>query len=240
MQTPFKPTLHPEFSYQVYHVGKEQTPVLVIDNFINDAHTLVDFCIKHTEFSKVDTYYPGLRMVAPNLYVHAMNFYLGQLFGDVFGLMPEQFAGGKSLYSMVVTPPEQLTIQQCLPHVDSFLSGDLACVHYLCSKDKGGTSLYRHKKTGYEKITKDRLAHYTQAVIDEGALEISHTKSYMNGSNEYYEVIAEIDATFNRMVVYPSNILHSGNIPTDFNFDPHPASGRLTLNSFIFSKRESV
>lgn len=229
--------LHPNFSYQVYCVGKEQTPLLVIDNFIKDAHTLVDFCLTDTEFSKVDTYYPGLRMVAPNLYIHAMNFYLGKLFGDVFGLMPEQLAGGKSLYSIVVTPPEQLTTQQCLPHVDSFLSGDLACVHYLCNKDKGGTSLYRHKKTGYEKITKDTLAHYTQSVTEEGALDITQ-KSYMNGSNKYYESIAEVEAMFNRMVVYPSNILHSGNIPADFDFDPHPSSGRLTLNSFIFSKRE--
>ena len=73
-------------------------------------------------------------------------------------------------------------------------------------------------------------------MIDEGALDFEK-KTYMNGSNNYFEQIAKIDAMFNRMVIYPSKILHSGNIPADFTFDPNPAKGRLTLNSFIFSKR---
>lgn len=52
---------------------------------------------------------------------------------------------------------------------------------------------------------------------------------------KYFERIVEIDALFNRMIVYPSNILHSGNIPPKFNFDPHPASGRLTLNHLFLA-----
>ena len=49
--------------------------------------------------------------------------------------------------------------------------------------------------------------------------------------------IANVDAMFNRMIIYPSNILHSGNIAADFNFDQNPATGRLTLNSFIYGKQ---
>lgn len=148
-------------------------------------------------------------------------------------------AGGKSLYSMVITPPDQLEPIQCIPHIDSYLSGDLACVHYLCDKEKGGTSLYRHKKTGYEKITSENINTYKESLFNEGAL-VFKKKSYMNGSNNYFEQIAEVEAVFNRIVIYPSNILHSGNIPPNFNFNPHPAAGRLTLNSFIFSKREPI
>lgn len=238
MEDFLKPVLHPELSYKFYSVGREQTPLLVIDDFIQDAHLLVDFCVANCEFSKVDNFYPGLRMAAPKMYIHAINRYLAELLSNIFGLTQDRIAGGKALYSMVVTPPDQLDPPQCLPHIDSYLSGDLACVHYLCSKEKGGTSLYRHRKTGYEKITSETIDHYKQTVLYEGALAFEK-KSYMNGSNDYFEQIATVDAIFNRIVIYPSNILHSGNIATDFNFDSNPASGRLTLNSFIYCKRTS-
>jgi Family of unknown function (DUF6445) len=199
---------------------------------------LVDFCRENTSFNKVDNFYPGLRMAAPDKYIHAINHYLADLLSNIFGLTQDKIAGGKALYSMVVTPPDKLDPTQCLPHIDSYLSGDLACVHYLCGKEKGGTSLYRHRKTSYEKITNETIDHYKQTVLDEGAL-IFEKKSYMNGSNDYFEQIATVDATFNRIVIYPSNILHSGNIATDFNFDSNPMSGRLTLNSFIYCQRTS-
>jgi hypothetical protein len=236
MQDNVKPQLHPELSYKFYAVGREKTPLLVIDNFIRDAQLLVDFCVANTSFGKVDNFYPGLRMAAPRMYIYAINHYLAELLSNIFGLTQQKIAGGKSLYSMVVTRPDELEINQCLPHIDSYLSGDLACVHYLCGKEKGGTSLYRHRKTGYEKLTSDNIDHYKQAVVDEGALEMEK-KTYMNGSNKYFEQIAHIDAMFNRMIIYPSNILHSGNISSDFDFNPDPLKGRLTLNSFIFCKR---
>jgi hypothetical protein len=238
MQGSLKIMLHPELSYKFYNIGREATPLLVIDNFIQDAHSLLEYCAVKSDFSKVDNFYPGLRMAAPDKYIHSVNYYLAELLAKIFGLTQDNIAGGKSLYSVVATPPDQLEVTQCLPHIDSYLSGDLACVHYLCEKEKGGTSLYRHRKTGYEKITSETIDRYKQSVLEEGALKFER-KSYMNGSNKYFEQIAEIDAMFNRIVIYPSNILHSGNIAADFNFDPNPLSGRLTLNSFIYCKRRS-
>jgi hypothetical protein len=35
------------------------------------------------------------------------------------------------------------------------------------------------------------------------------------------------------MLVYKRNSLHSGSIPPDFVPDPNPATGRLSINSFI-------
>jgi len=233
------PRLHPELSYKIYNIGREQTPLLVIDNFIQDAHLLVEFCELNTQFSKVDNFYPGLRMEAPTKYLQSIHHYLVELLEGVFELPRDKMAGGKSLYSIVVTPPDQLEPIQCIPHIDSYLSGDLACVHYLCDKEKGGTSLYRHRKTGYETITSTNIDFYKECLFNEGALELEK-KSYMNGSNNYFEQIAEVDAVFNRIIIYPSNILHSGNIPSNFDFDPHPATGRLTLNSFIFRRREAA
>lgn len=229
------PHLHPQFAYQAYAVGESKTPLLVIDNFIAGAEALVDYCQANSAFDNSDRFYPGQRMLAPARYSQALMYHLAGLFAQVFQLPPEQLAGAKALYSLVTTKPEDLQPQQRLPHIDSFQSGDLACVHYLCSADKGGTSLYRHKATGLEVITEASIDDYNQAVLAEGA--VAQAKGYMNGSNSWYERIAKVDAAFNRLVVYPSNILHSGDIAADFAFTPQPSQGRLTLNAFVFRKR---
>jgi hypothetical protein len=229
-------TIHPDFQCELLLAGQEKTPLIIIDNFIKDAEQLVDFCLENNVFSKVDNYYPGIRMPAPKMYVRVVYECLSELFASIFDLSKQDFSCGRSFYSLVVTPPEQLKQQQSLPHVDSYRYSDFACVHYLCDREMGGTSLYRHKKTGFERITDDRVNFYNQSVVGEGALS-ELQNSYMNGSNDYFDQIACVDALFNRMVIYPANVLHSGNISKDFAFDPTPSKGRLTLNSFLFSKQ---
>lgn len=235
MQKRTIPRLDAKFSYKAYRVGQSQAPLLIIDNFIEEADSLVAYCQANCHFDNNDRFYPGQRMAAPARYTQALLLNLAGVFEAVFQLPPHELAGAKTLYSLVTTPPEALLPQQCLPHVDSVQAGDLACVHYLCSADKGGTSLYRHRQTGLEVIGEEAIANYNQTLIDQGVLALP--KAYMNGSNDYFEQIASVDAQFNRLVVYPSNILHSGNIAADFKFDPNPLTGRLTLNSFIYSKR---
>jgi hypothetical protein len=235
MQDIPKPLLHSAFVCQSYLVGREKIPLLVIDNFLNDPESLIQFCIDTNTFNNADSFYPGLRMPAPELYIHAMHHYLGDLIESVFGLKKDAWLGGRSLYSIAVTPPVDINEQQAIPHVDSFKRGDLACVHYLCDASKGGTSLYRHKKTGFEIIDGDRIDFYNKTAIEEGVLD-SNPKSYMNGSNQFFQQIASIDSIFNRIVIYPTTALHSGNIAPTFDFDSNPRTGRLTLNSFIFRK----
>ncbi len=235
MEETKKPKLHPKIVHQVIYVRREKVPLIVIDNFLDDAESLIHFCVASAAFNNADSFYPGLRMPAPKLYIQALHYYLGSLFSATFGLKKDMWQTGRSLYSMVVTPPAQLKVQQCIPHVDSFNRGDLACVHFLCDENKGGTSLYRHKETGFEYIDQERVDEYSQCVIDQGGID-TQQKFYMNGSTDLFEQIACVDAKFNRLVVYPGAVLHSGNIAPDFNFDPNPTTGRLTLNSFITSK----
>jgi Family of unknown function (DUF6445) len=230
-----KPKLHQNFVYHNCLIGKEKIPMLIVDNFISEPGLLVKYCIDTNSFNNADRFYPGLRMPAPELYIHAIRHYLGHIIEETFGLKKDAWLGGRSVYSMVVTPPAEMKEQQCVPHVDSFKQNDLACVQYLCDATKGGTSLYRHKKTGYEIINDQRIEHYSQVALEEGILNVT-PKSYMNGSNKFFEQTACVDALFNRLVMYPANVLHSGNIAPDFDFDPNPNTGRLTLNSFIYSK----
>ena len=53
----FKPQLHPDFSYKAYRVGNEKTPVLVIDNFMDRAELLVDYCAGVGRLEKIDSFY---------------------------------------------------------------------------------------------------------------------------------------------------------------------------------------
>lgn len=232
----FKPQLHSDFSYKAYRVGNEKTPVLVIDNFMDRAELLVDYCAGVGRLEKIDSFYPGIRMQAPDIYVHALHHYLGTLLEHAFNLPLQKIQGSKALFSIVTTPPELLSPKQQLPHIDSFETGDLACVHYLCSPELGGTALYRHKSTGYETINSSQIDHYNETLIQEGALH-SGDAVYMHGPNKFFDQIAAIGAVFNRLVIYPSNILHSGTISPGCVLDADPRKGRLTLNTFVYRKR---
>lgn len=229
------PPLHPNVSLHVDYVGDEKNPVILIDNFLAEADFLVSVAENHSQFGAPTYFYPGMQALVPKAYEAALAVYLKKIICDVFSLKPENITHSQSFFAMVLTPPEQLHPTQSRPHVDSDSHLQLAGIHYLCPPDKGGTSLYRHKATGFESVNSARRAEYDRYLAAE-AKDNEWMGKYINGSNKYYERIASYDAAFNRMVIYRGNCLHSGNISADFNFDPNPRTGRLTLTSFINSK----
>ena len=227
--------LHPQFSYRIDRVGKQLQPVLVIDEFLSRAETLVDYAESNAVFSDADSYYPGVRAEAPELYIRTFHYHLHDLVRDTFGLRDEWVTGVKSCFSVVTTKPENLARAQALPHFDSTNQRELAAVHYLCDESYGGTSLYRHQTTGYEAITPENLAHYKETLeLDCAAHPVG--QSYMNGDNAIFQQTASYAARFNRIIIYPCNLLHSGNIAKDFAFNSNPRGGRLTLNTFIYAQ----
>lgn len=224
--------LHPEFSCRVDYVGNELQPVLVVDNFLSDPAYLVDFCARHIALDRVDALYPGLRASAPENYIQLIYYYLRDTICATFAITDSMVTHVKADYSIVLTPVNQLKLTQCLPHYDSLIPSELAAVHYLCASDKGGTSLYRHRSTGFEFVDKGRASFYTEQLTSE--INIApYPQRYMNGSNELFEQIASYEAIFNRMIIYRCTSLHSGNIAPDFVFDSNPRTGRLTINTFI-------
>lgn len=224
--------LHPDFSYRVDLVGDERQPVLVIDNFLSDPLTAVEFCATRAQFERADAFYPGVRAPAPEVYLQTIYHHLKPIIYTTFSINDSMVKRVFSDYSMVMTPPDQLSLMQCLPHYDSLISSELAAIHYLCEGDKGGTSFYRHRDTGFEYIDHNRSAIYTEKLAD-GINSAPYRQAYMNGSNHLFEQIASYEAVFNRMIIYRCTSLHSGNIAPDFLFDANPRKGRLTINTFI-------
>jgi len=224
--------LHPEFSYRIDHVGDEQQPVLIVENFLHEPASLIEFCVRNGNFNKFDALYPGARASAPEGYIQAIYYYLRDIIHSTFSIDDSMVQRVKADYSMVLTPVDQLKLAQCIPHYDSLITTELAAVHYLCKEDQGGTSLYRHKKTGFEFIDNNRATTYTETLKEEirGG---TYRRQYMNGSNHLFEQIAAYEAIFNRIIIYRCTSLHSGNIGPDFQFDANPRTGRLTINTFI-------
>lgn len=229
-RTSFEPE---SFHYRVDYVGRERQPVLIIDNVFQQAEKLVDYCIGNLNFHNADSFYPGIRMSGPQGYDKFLAVQLRPLIQRVFGMPIDRIRGARSVYSMVVTPPEKLGLFQRIPHCDSADENTLACVHYLCSPEHGGTSLYRHVSTGFENVNAQRQDAYRNAL--QADLERQGMPSgYINGSTPIFERTASYEAAFNRLVMYRGFNFHSGNIAADFPFDSNPGTGRLTLNTFYY------
>ena len=227
--------LHAAFSHTVEHIGNEREPVLVVDNFLDDAALLVDHAAAHAVFrADPATFYPGLCAPIPPIYSFAVRAFLGDLISDVFELRGSRVVKELSNFSLVTTPPERLQVVQRLPHFDNPDDRQLALLHYLCAPGQGGTSFYRHRASGFETIRLPRMAGYLSTLGDELSAGGPPPAAYLSGDNAQFERIASFQAVFNRVLVYRSVALHCGDIPNDFSFDDDPRTGRLTANTFFF------
>ena len=231
--------LHPNFQCKIDYIGQEKHPVMVIDNFLAETENLIDLSLK-SEYEPVsDSFYPGVRAKAPDFYLQGMLELMHQPLGRLGGLIFKTFQlnpsslkhGLECFFSIVTTNPKDLKIEQSGPHADSDFSCDLAFLHYLSGPEKGGTSFYRHRSTGFESLSEDRANEFTIAAFSE-INDSNSPKEYINGSNNLFERIASYDSAFNRMLIYRQTSLHSGNISKDYCFDGYPETARVTLNTF--------
>lgn len=224
---------HKNFSVRVEPVGVERQPVVIIDNFLEGAERLVDVVADEKGFSDQTGLYPGIRSPAPRAYLMALYSFLPPILEEAFALRREAFTHVESVYSLVTTPPEELSLLQRIPHFDSNNPSELAMIHFLCGPEHGGTSLYRHRETGYEFVDQARRQPYIESVEAAVAAGKEPPLAYINGDTDLYERIESFDAVFNRLILYRCTSLHSGNIGADFGFDKNPRTGRLSLNTFL-------
>ncbi|HEY4368915.1 MAG TPA: DUF6445 family protein [Steroidobacteraceae bacterium] len=224
--------LHPDIRVQKLTIGTEQAPLLVIDNFVADADKLIGRAAWR-QFVPSKRFFPGARVEAPPAYQQLIVNELRNTLADYFQLGggPAKFA--MCHYSLVTTPPAQLTPIQALPHIDSLHGDELASVHYLFKADLGGTAFYRHRKTGFESVDAARSESYFQCLEEEKQGPDRPAAAYIHGDTALFEQIAKQDGVFNRMLVYRRNSLHSACISPHFVPDPNPLTGRLSINSFI-------
>jgi len=224
--------LHPDIQIKRYYLGNEKAPLLVVDNFIENAETLVEYVVDK-KFEESHRYYPGIRFEATKEYRQLFVKELSSHVLGFFNISGTRLAYAMCHYSLVTTPPEKLTLLQRIPHFDSLESNGIATVHYLFNKPLGGTAFYRHRKTGFEYIDEGRKLEYFRSLESENDGPNIPEPAYINGDTPLFEQIGKQDGVFNRMLIYKRNSLHSGCISPDFIADSDPRTGRLSINSFI-------
>lgn len=223
---------HPEMHIQELTIGREQAPLLVIDNFVAQAEELRSLAAQG-DYQTPSIAYPGIRKVAPSEYQKFLLSQLGPTILKHFGIQCRRLRFTMCHYSLVTTPPDKLSMIQRIPHVDSFEHNGLATVHYLFKEKLGGTAFYRHRKTGYEIIDEARKLEYFKSLEAENDGPNMPGPEYINGDTPLFEQVGRQEGIFNRLLVYRRNSLHSGCISKDFVPDPNPLTGRLSINSFI-------
>jgi hypothetical protein len=223
--------LHPDFRIRKLSIGREQAPLVVIDNLVANADQLVDLAATRL-FGDVTSYYPGVRSKAPLTYQRFIIEQLRDVFVGCFGFgAAVRFTGCH--FSLVTTPSEKLDYLQRIPHIDSVYGNELAFIHYLFRADLGGTAFYRHRATGYEYIDEARRSVFRRIVDEEEACATPADVGYINGDTPLYERIDHQDGVFNRMLLYRRNSLHSSALTRKFVPDLNPRAGRLSINGFL-------
>ena len=223
-------------SVKVITIGNEKTPLLVIDNFANNLEELIALAGNSEEFSQqASDFYPGIRKKMPESYGDQLSHLYHSIVSSNFNI--KQTTQAKTIlsaFSITTTTPNKLKPIQMVPHFDSTTNSQFAVIHYLCDQIHGGTSFYRHKATGFERITEQRIAQYGQLLKQQAVAEKLHLKAqYIEGDTALFQRVYSVEAKMNRAIIYPSNLLHSGNIRQISDLSSCPKNGRLTVNSFI-------
>ncbi len=227
-------SVNPLARFTIRSIGTEQRPVAVVEDFVTEPQLLLEYAESGEPF-RFDPrdYYPGVRKRTPPHYAHGLCEIFGRLLSHSFsmpaGAVP---AVVFSALSITTTEPSQLRLVQRVPHFDSSAKDLLAVVHYLCGPEHGGTSFYRHRKTGFETIAPDRMSSYADTLKQEVIAQPPSAR-YIDGDTPLFERIASFEARFNRALIYPANILHSGDIRRVSSEWAQPRTGRLTANALI-------
>lgn len=232
-QYPF--ALRPSLKLLSTQVGAEREPVMVIDDILAEPGSLIDYAAREVRFDDGETGgtgYPGIRAPAPLNYVDRMVRALDPLIRETFALGEVALGNAECALSLVTTPPSRLHPQQRIPHYDTSYPLQFAILHYLCGPAFGGTAFYRHNQTGFEAITPPREPAYL-AARDAELGQHPPPPAYIADASPLFTRLTGVAAAFNRVVVYRSRLLHSGQIPAAMPMTADPRTGRLTANIFL-------
>jgi Family of unknown function (DUF6445) len=224
--------LGPDCRHEIVRVGAEREPVLVVDDFLAEPQALIDAAAAGAFAPERGNFYPGLRARLSPIYSFAVRAFLGGAIEDAFGFAGRVVKGEHAAFSVVTTPPERLALMQRLPHVDTTDPLQLAVLHYLSVPAQGGTCFYRHRATGFETLSQERLPLYTQALQSE-LDAATPAPRYLDGDTDLFARTAQFEGAFNRVLVYRSAALHCADVAPNISFSADPRIGRLTANLFL-------
>lgn len=217
----------------VVAMGREAVPLYVIDDAHPHPGELRAAALAASFERMPDDFYPGLRALAPQGYGAWLEALASEICGDAsVRLMRTTFA-------MAIDDPVSLAPIQRIPHFDTHDEQAIAAVHYLSTEMQGGTNFYRHRQSGYERIDQRRSSAWRQALVQDATKHGLPEARYAADSNARFERIGQAEWRFNRVILYPANCLHAG----DLGYSPlrtERAMGRMTLTSLLTTSGRPV
>lgn len=211
-------------------IGREGQTLATFDDFAADPDALRTIA-RTSRFTAAAHHYPGIRAPLPEAYLRDQMPLITDVLRNVFGRYgPVQVLDAS--FSVVTTPPAALSIAQRLPHCDAFTADRIALVHFLSPDRTDGTAFFRHRSTGFETVTEARRPTYFEQLGDELRAGPAPT-GYVAGDTALFEQIEQVEARYNRALIYPSFLLHSGAIAPDAPLAPDAETGRLTVTTFL-------
>ncbi len=224
---------------EVHEVGRSKSKIIVIDDFLTNAQGVVDVAAALPGFPPENrTGYPGRRhQIGPgdkaSSYVMDILKAAGPLIQNHYDA--DSFRIFEASFSLVTTPPEEMSPRQRIPHYDWDDPNYLAIMLHLHRVSHTGTAFYRHVASDLEQVRHDNVTEFRKRA----QAELSIPESTGATLNTHYEQIFQVEGHFNRLVIYPGCLLHSGYFPPDFSYSGDPRTGRLTANVFIQTAKGS-
>jgi hypothetical protein len=221
------------------HIGRSQIAVLRIEDVLHDPESVAAVGFAQTFAADRANFYPGMRATMPEDFSSAFRAWLTPILRNNGVLLRDQvLSHDESFFSVVTTPSAKLLPIQRIPHHDSTDPQLFAAVIYLCDTrftgtKFGGTSFYRHRRTGYEAITAENHTNYQLALDHEMRRHGPPRLEYMNGDSLLFETIFSTPCKFNSAVIYPGRMLHAANIHTPFEPPRTQSEWRLTITAAL-------
>ena len=225
--------INPQAQVKLQRIGHEGHPLLVIDDVLSDAESLVEAAAATPFGPPIAAYYPGLNAPMPGDYLNTLMPILRPSFARAFGIPADTPMLASGFFALSTHPLERLSALQRIPHYDQVAPDALAMVHYLAKDMSGGTGFFRHKATGFEAVSEERRETYLTTVATE--LETAELTRFTGPDTPNYELIGEAELRFNRLIIYRSNVLHCA-LFDGARLTDDPLTGRLTANSFFRPK----
>ncbi len=215
-------------------MGREGEPLVVIDDFCGTTDALLRAGYD-AQYQPGGASYPGMRSRADASYLDCRRALMMHIMQNVFGFTSRVRLEASS-FSLVTLGEDELSSAQRIPHYDDTGAEVIAVMHYLLGPETGGTAFYRHRRTGFETLSPDREPAYKAALAhDERELGMP-SPHYYYGDSDRFELIDEVAAAPDRLVLYRGRQLHSGVIPDPSLLSHDPRKGRLTINMFLIGE----
>ena len=203
--------------------------VFVVEDFLENPERLLDYAREKAYFGNVGddrTAYPGIRDRLPKPYERAM----AEVVSLVYGIQKPEIR--RCMLSLATLPPEELADGQKIPHVDAFADDRFAAVHFLCGKPHGGTAIYRYLPENLVRLRENRRGVVRKMIRNVARYPQEH-QGYLKGDTRFYKQEVVVEAQFNRLVLYPSNLLHCAMLTSPKSLTSDVETGRLTVASFF-------